>query len=181
MRAIIGSKLLSNKVAQRAKKPFEIYDSRLPGLTLRVQPSGVRSYYARFGRNRRIALGKVGTLLPEEARDKCRKVLGNVAHGRNPLYGLEGAGLTLGQFIEETDRPWVTVNRVRTAANALEKLHGHFRTWFSEPLTAITIERIESWNSRRLNSGCKATTLLRDLFTLSSVLSRAVKLGHLQV
>ena len=53
MRAIIGPKLLSSKVAEPAEKPFEIYDSRLPGFTLRVQPSGVRSYYTRFGRNRR--------------------------------------------------------------------------------------------------------------------------------
>ena len=84
MRAIIGPNLLSSKVAQPTKKPFELYDSRLPGFTLRVQPSGVRSYYARFGRNRRITLGKADTLLPDEARERCQKVLGNVAHGRHP-------------------------------------------------------------------------------------------------
>jgi hypothetical protein len=50
MRAVIGSNLLSSAVAQPRKRPFEIYDSRLFGFTLRVQPSGVRSYYARFGR-----------------------------------------------------------------------------------------------------------------------------------
>jgi hypothetical protein len=44
MRAFIGTKLLSSKVAQPTKKPFEIYDSRLAGFTLRVQPTGVRSY-----------------------------------------------------------------------------------------------------------------------------------------
>jgi hypothetical protein len=97
MQAFIGAKCLSSKVAQPSKKPFEIYDSRLSGFTLRVQPTGIRSYYARFGRNRRIALGKVGTLLPDEAREKCQKVLGNVAHGRHPLYGLSGPdGPTLG-------------------------------------------------------------------------------------
>jgi predicted Zn-dependent peptidase len=84
MRTFIGAKLLSSKAAQPTKKPFEIYDNRLAGLTLRVQPTGVRSYYARFGRSRRIALGKVGTLPPDEAREKCQKVLGNVAHGRHP-------------------------------------------------------------------------------------------------
>jgi hypothetical protein len=46
---------------------------------LRVQPTGVRSYYARFGRNRRFALGKVGALRPGDARERCQKVLGNVA------------------------------------------------------------------------------------------------------
>ena len=75
MQAIIGSTLLSSKVAQPTKKPFEIYDSRLIGFTLRVQPSGVRSYYARFGRNRRVAIGQAGMIEPDEARERCQKVL----------------------------------------------------------------------------------------------------------
>jgi hypothetical protein len=82
MRAIIGAKLLSSKAAQPAEKPFEIYDSRLPGFTLRVQPSGVRSFYARSGRNARVALGKVGKLTPDQPRERCQKVLGNlIVHG----------------------------------------------------------------------------------------------------
>jgi integrase len=179
MRTFIGAKLLSSQAAQPTKKPFEIYDSRLSGFTLRVQPTGVRSYYARFGRNRRFALGKVGTLRPDEARDKCQKVLGNVAHGRHPLHGLNGEGVTLGQFIDEAYVPWVKANRPRTAANTLEKLNRLFGTWFAEPLSTITVERIESWKIRRVNTGRVATTVMRDIFTLSSVLRRAVRLGKL--
>jgi len=111
VQSFIGVKLLSSKLAQPTIKLFEIYDSRLAGFTLRVQPTGVRSYYARFGRNRRYALGKVGTLRPHEARERCQKVLGNLAHGRHPLHGLGGEGLTLGQFIDETYVPWVKANR----------------------------------------------------------------------
>src|SRR6202795_1233417 len=107
MQSFIGVKLLSSHLTQPAIKPFEIYDSRLAGFTLRVQPTGVRSYYARFGRNRRYLLGKVGALRPDEARERCQKVLGNVAHGRHPLHGLSGNGLTLGQFIDESYAPWV--------------------------------------------------------------------------
>lgn len=181
MQAFIGPTLLASKEVQPRKKPYEIYDSRLCGFTLRVQPIGVRAYYARFGRSRRVALGKAGSLRPSEARERCQKVLGNVAHGRHPLHGFSGTdGLTLGQFIDETYTPGVRTNRVRTAGNTLEKLYRQFRTWFSEPISAITIERLESWKIRRLNGGCAPTTVLRDLFTLSSVLSRAVKLGHLQ-
>ena len=49
------------------------------------------------------ALGKVGALTPEQARRRCERVLGNVAHGREPTSGLDGvAPLTLGDFIEST-------------------------------------------------------------------------------
>jgi hypothetical protein len=168
MRATIGPNLLSSKVAQPTKKPFEIYDSRLPGFTLRVQPSGTCSYYARFGRNRRIALGQAGTIEPDEARERCQKVLGNVAHGRHPLHGLGGTdGITLGMFIADTYTPWVKASRPRTAGDTLEKLYRHFRTWFPEPLTAITVERVEAWKAPCLNEGRSPSTVLRDLFTLS--------------
>ena len=52
MQAFIGATLLNSKEAQPQSKPFEISDHRLSGFMLRVQPSGVRSYYACFGRNR---------------------------------------------------------------------------------------------------------------------------------
>ena len=61
--------------------------SKAPVHILRVQPTGMRSYYARLGHNYRIALGKVGVLQPEETREKCQIVLGNVANGRHPLHG----------------------------------------------------------------------------------------------
>jgi integrase len=76
-------------------------------------------------------------------------------------------------------RPGQEPNRPRTAENTLEKLRRHFGTWLDEPLTTITMERLESWKTCRLNTGRKPITVLRDLFTLSSVLSRAVKLGLL--
>jgi hypothetical protein len=176
MLAFIGETLLSSSMTRPRSKPFEIYDSRLRGFTLRVQPSGHCSYYARFGRNRRIALGNVESLTPLEARERCRKVLGNVVHGNHPLHGINGSdGMTLGMFIADAYTTWIRASRPRTAANTLEKLHRHFRTWYPEPLTAITVERIESWKARRLGEGRSPSTILRDLFTLSSVLRRAVK------
>jgi integrase len=180
MHAFIGATLLTSKEAQPQTKPFELYDTRLRGFTLRIQPSGVRSYYARFERNRRIVVSRVDALSPEEARVRCQKILGNVAHGQHPLHGIQGTdGMTLGMFIADTYTLWVNAIRLRTAANTLEKLHRLFKTWYPEPLTATTVERIESWKARRLNEGRSGTTVLRDLFTLSSVLRRAVKAGEL--
>lgn len=71
-------------------------------------------------------------------------------------------------------------NRPRTAANTLEKLNRLFGTWLAEPLSTITVERIESWKIRRVNAGRVATTVMRDIFTLSTVLRRAVRVGKLK-
>jgi site-specific recombinase XerD len=96
------------------------------------------------------------------------------------LHGIQGTdGMTLGMFIADTYTRWVNASRPRTASNTLEKLYRLFRTWYAEPLTVITVERIESWKARRLNEGRSPTTVLRDLFTLSSVLRCAVKAGEL--
>jgi hypothetical protein len=134
MQVFIGATLLASKETQPQTKPFEISDTRLSGFILRVQPSGIRTYYARFGRNRRVVLGSVGDLTPDVARERCRKVLGNVAHGRHPLHGIQGSdGMMLGTFIADAYTTWINASRPRTAANTLEKLHRHLRTWYRNP------------------------------------------------
>ena len=182
MRTIIGAKLLTTKAAQPAAKPFTIADTRLAGFTLRVQPSGARSYYARWGRSGIQVIGKVGQFTPDEARERCQKILGNVAHGRPPLEGLDGAdGLTLGQFITDTYTPWVKAHRPRTAEGTLWRLGLHFAKWYNKPLSAITVEDVEGWRLKRINEGIEPSTVRRDLDALSSVLTRAVKLDKLAI
>jgi hypothetical protein len=41
MQVFIGATLLTTKEAEPQSKPFEIYDSRLSGFVLRIQPSCV--------------------------------------------------------------------------------------------------------------------------------------------
>lgn len=88
---VFGATFLASKEARPRSKPFEIYDSRMSGFMVRIQPSGARSYYARFGRSRRVVLGNVDSLPPQEARERCQKVLGNVALGHHPLHGISGS------------------------------------------------------------------------------------------
>ncbi len=178
MRAIIGAKLLASKAAQPTDKPFEIWDSRLSGFVVRVQPSGARSYYAQFGRHRRVALGKVGELTPDEARERCQQVLGNVAHGRTPLEGLTGDSndLTLGEFVADDYTPWLRTHRPKGADDTLAKLKRSFGDWYGRPLSGISIEDVDRWRTRRIGAGASAATVTRYMMTLSGVLARAVKL-----
>ena len=81
--------------------------------------------------------------------------------------------MPLGAFVADAYAAWINASRPGTAANTLEKLNRYFRTWYPEPLSSIAVERIESWKSRRLRAGRSASTVLRDLFTLFSVLRRS--------
>jgi integrase len=67
------------------------WDAQLPGFGVRVRPSGVKSYVVsyragsgRAAQKKRLTIGAVGKLAPEEARGLAQGILGAVAHGRDP-------------------------------------------------------------------------------------------------
>src|SRR5580658_528102 len=70
---------------------YFVWDRDLKGFGLRVQRSGEKSYVVKYragsGRGaptRRVTLGAVGTLTPDEARKLAKATLGSVAHGIDP-------------------------------------------------------------------------------------------------
>ncbi len=77
-----------------AFKPSErvklLWDSGLPGFGLKVTPAGGRTYLVQYrvggrkGRTRRLTIGKHGTLTPDQARQRAKHVLGEVAAGKDP-------------------------------------------------------------------------------------------------
>jgi integrase len=64
------------------------WDSELRGFGVRIMPSGVASYHIQYrtpeGRTRRMAVGRVGTLTPDEARRLARERLSAAANGADP-------------------------------------------------------------------------------------------------
>ena len=152
IRAIIGARFLASKEAQPRSAPFDVRDMRLPGFLLRVQPSGARAYVAQIGRGRRITFARVGVLAPDQARDRCQLILGNVAHGRDPLYGIDGATtITLREFIDSTYAPWVKANRPRSATQSLQRLETVFGKMNSTSLERLSVEMFEAWKLERFN------------------------------
>ncbi|MBC2653475.1 tyrosine-type recombinase/integrase [Novosphingobium aerophilum] len=78
--------------AHSTGKRYHIWDCDLRGFGLRIEPSGIKTFIAKYrvgggGRNapQRIqTIGRYGTLTPEEARRKAKAVLGSVAAGADP-------------------------------------------------------------------------------------------------
>lgn len=64
------------------------WDSELRGFGVRMMPSGTASYFVFYrtpeGRQRKLGLGRVGAVTPEEARRAAREKLGEVVKGADP-------------------------------------------------------------------------------------------------
>src|SRR5262245_29102773 len=102
-----------------------VWDDSLIGFGVRVQPTGAKSYVVKYragsGRGaptRRVTLGKVGSLTPDEARALARKMLGAVAHGSDPaaLKAAERRASTLQELAEIFLAEHVEAKRKRTTA-----------------------------------------------------------------
>src|ERR1019366_339482 len=55
-----------------------------------------------------------------------------------------------------------------------------FQSWYVWKLSEITTETVEDWKVDRFREGRTPSTVLRDIATLSAVLTRAVKMGKLE-
>ena len=80
--------------AKAAIKPYDIADAIVPGLVLRVMPSGAKSYnlVRRFPGSphpTRRSLGKIGVISLQDARDKARRWHELLQRGIDPAAELE--------------------------------------------------------------------------------------------
>ncbi len=81
-------------------------DSDLKGFALRAKSSGIQTWVVQYrnkaGRTRKLALGKVGVLTPEEARQQAKDALAAASKGFDPSADrhAERADLTVGELVE---------------------------------------------------------------------------------
>ncbi len=150
---------------------------RLKGLLLRVQPSGVMTWYAEFARGKRISLGRVDAIKPAEVRDEAKKVLSEAYAGRDPMAKRRAERVeSFRSFIDTIYAPWAE-EHIRTHKGTLGRLRGRFPELHKQKFKDITPLLVEKWRLRRLKEGAKPSTVNRDLNDLKSCLHKAVSWG----
>lgn len=176
MRTVLTQAIVEKAVA--SKGILELRDARLTGLVLRVQSSGVKSYYCEYGRGKRLWLGRAEVLGLSEARDAARKALASVYRGDDPASERKKkkAVSTYGEFLDEHYTPWAAVNQ-KSHISILKRIRSTFRMFLSTPLALITILDVEKWRSQRVAQGAKSSTINRDIVAFKASLNRAVDWG----
>lgn len=113
----------------RSKPTADVFawDGELRGFAVRIKPSGAGSYLVQYrtaqGRTRRFAFGKIGTLAPDEARARAKRLLADVEGGSDPSAQRHEArtALTVVQLCElylEAARAGLVITRFRKPKRA---------------------------------------------------------------
>lgn len=154
-------------------KPFEIRDSVLKGFLLRVQPSGLMTYYLEYQRGKRVKLGRVSDVKPAKARERAKKKLAVAYDGGDPAA--DKKELLTGTFKEFLDTVWLP--HAETHTNSAQITHKRFKSSFPgfmrKRLTEITPFAVEKWRADRMRQGASRSTVNREFDDLKSALNKA--------
>jgi integrase len=105
-----------------------LWDDDLARFGLRVKPSGAMTYVVQYrntaGRTRKLALGRVGVVTPDEARQRALKALGRVADGqdpsatRNAARGAMTVATLCDQYLAAAEKGLVLTKRKRAKSDS---------------------------------------------------------------
>ena len=189
MKSKLTERAVKNIILQQ--KPYEIVDSEINGFILRVQPSGVLTYYLVYrtldGTKKRYKLGRYGAITVAQARDLAKQFSAKSLSGQDlqkekKIARLEKEKIssrTLEGFIKLHYAPWVIEER-KTGLGTIDRLNFNFSHLMKLPIESISPMLIEKWRAEQLKTGKHPATINRDITTLKSTLSKAAAWNWLE-
>lgn len=150
---------LTRKSAESAKpraKPYRLWDDKVPGLFLRVQPSGAKTYNVQWSRSSSRSLGKAGALTLDGARKRARAILSETDEHGAPLAVIEARqpAPADADTVAATCRDYVAALRKEGRDTAAADADRRFeRTVYGDRLggirlDALTQDDVEEWRDR---------------------------------
>ena len=178
-----------NKLSRKDKR-YEVWDTEVKGLYVKVLPSGGKIYYFFYraeGRKRHFLLGKHGNITAPAAREAAIEKAGEIAKGAD-IQAIRKEkrqkeeherNNTLGKFIESRYQSWIEVER-KSGHQAIKTIKRKFPHFMALSMSQITAWDIEQFKMTELNKGLKPSTINRVIKALQSCLSTAVKWGVIE-
>lgn len=174
------------KAAKAESRPYWLRDSTVPGLALRVLPSGQKTFSVLWGRGKAQAIGKHPVMTLEGARNAALRVLGEIAQHGSPLVVLEAsraaqegrAVCNFGAFMRDRYGPHVEAT-AKSGKATVGNIAAQFGDWYERPLASLSLADWDALKAARLKAGTHPATVNRDLDRIKAALSQAVAWGLL--
>ena len=123
-----------------------VWDSELANFGIRITAAGSRAYIVQRrvnGKDRRITIGKAEVFTPEQARTQARKLLGQIAEGRDPnaeRAAIKAKGVTLAQAFAA----YLEARRNLKPLTVADMQHAmrDLKTWQAKPLNTISADMV---------------------------------------
>ena len=164
-----------------SEKVFEVWDTELKGLALRVWPSGRMVFLCQFDRGRRINVGRADVLAVSDARRIAGRILSDYANGIDPLADRRREKTsTLRDFLDGPYSKWVQ-SHYGDGQRVIDTMKASFPDLLDMRLDAITPWHVEKWRAQRSRNGIKASTINRQLNPLKALMRRAVEFEAISV
>lgn len=130
---------------------YEVQDSKVPGLYIRVNPTGVKTFYLLRridGVLERIKIGRFPAATPEVARQRADQLNAEITLGKNPAAIKRDArgGVTLTALFEDYCAKHVTGNGTRLSEQTVRSYHYAFNQYLApfakRQATALTRDKL---------------------------------------
>ncbi|MBB5735900.1 integrase [Xanthomonas arboricola] len=189
----ISRESLTRKTVDAAKPTGRLYrlrDATVPGLVLRVMPTGAKSWAILWGRGQERIIADYPVTTLEGARDAARRLLAEVADHGAPLAVIESRRpasarpATLREFVDGAYRQWVR-HELKRGDEAADRILTVFAGIADTPLLEIDRKAVEVVITERRRAtvrkttGASAATTNRDLAAIKAALTKAVEWGAL--
>lgn len=166
--------------AKSAAKLYRLRDATVPGLLLRITPTGKRTWAVTWGRGQERIIGVYPVMTLEAAREAARKELGEVAEHGAPVAVIEAnkpaaeKPITLGEFVADHFAPWARAHQ-KSAQATLDALQACFGDLYDRELRSLSAFDVERFKAKRKKAGIAPATVNRDLDRIRKVYSCAVE------
>lgn len=138
--------------AQPKDSAYELRDTQVRGLLLRVQPSGHKAWVVTWEHGKRRTLGSAGHLTLDEAREIARKIIAEYIQTGLPSIAKPAAPkITLAEFLRDHYRPWARTE-LKGADKYILRLERVFPAALEMPMSDINAAWVERWWMERLQS-----------------------------
>jgi integrase len=162
------------KTNRPKEKVFELRDSGLQGLILRIQPTGKKTWRVALDRSARRNVGDANIMTLGQARTKAKKMQSDFAEGKK-IESKRQQCPTLQKFLTGKYQDYVKANH-KTGTSDVARLLAACKTLLKTRLDKLNELQIEKWKAGRLKVA-KPNTVKRDLGSLKGALNLAVKWG----